>query len=77
MYAQAIAQCAQAVRTMETYLDQAERYANANPGSWSLESSGGEDNFRTVTVDAVRRPVSFPYQVETNYRSSNTELSQP
>lgn len=29
MYAQAIAQCVQAVRSMETYLDKAERYANA------------------------------------------------
>jgi hypothetical protein len=29
MYAQAIAQCAQAVRTLGTYLDKAERYANA------------------------------------------------
>ena len=29
MYAQAIAQCVQAVRTMETYLDKAERFANA------------------------------------------------
>ncbi|WP_322046314.1 DUF1993 domain-containing protein [Paraburkholderia sp. J67] len=29
MYAQAIAQCVQAVRTMQTYLDKAERYANA------------------------------------------------
>lgn len=29
MYAQAIAQCVEAVRTMETYLDKAERFANA------------------------------------------------
>ena len=29
MYAQAIAQCVQAVKTMETYLDKAERYASA------------------------------------------------
>ncbi|WP_245641594.1 DUF1993 domain-containing protein, partial [Paraburkholderia bannensis] len=29
MYAQAIAQCVQAVRTMETYLDKAEHYARA------------------------------------------------
>jgi hypothetical protein len=29
MYAQAIAQCVQAVRSMETYLDKAERFANA------------------------------------------------
>ncbi|MGF6758203.1 DUF1993 domain-containing protein [Paraburkholderia sp. GAS42] len=29
MYAQAIAQCVQAVRAMETYLDKAERFANA------------------------------------------------
>jgi hypothetical protein len=29
MYAQAIAQCVQAVRTIETYLDKAERFANA------------------------------------------------
>lgn len=28
MYAQAIAQCAEAVRTMETYLDRAERFAS-------------------------------------------------
>ena len=29
MYAQAIAQCVQAVRSMETYIDKAERFANA------------------------------------------------
>ncbi|WP_321796865.1 DUF1993 domain-containing protein [Caballeronia sp. J97] len=29
MYAQAIAQCIEAVRSMETYLDKAERFANA------------------------------------------------
>ncbi|GJH25103.1 DUF1993 family protein [Caballeronia novacaledonica] len=29
MYAQAIAQCVEAVRTMETYLDKAERFASA------------------------------------------------
>jgi hypothetical protein len=29
MYEQAIAQCVEAVRTMETYLDKAERFANA------------------------------------------------